>query len=152
MSATQWQWRPLEQNDLPAVLELSLLGGYSDWRLETFQSCFKQNYYAWVLSSENILGAFLVVLLNLDELEILNLAVHPAMQRQGLADQLLGHLIEFSEMKKLTRLHLEVRADNLPAISLYEKHHFFQVGCRKNYYVTQAGSQDALLFSRGLVQ
>ena len=41
---------------------------------------------------------------------------------------------------------LEVRAGNVPAISLYEKHGFTRVGLRKNYY--DRPKEDAILMTK----
>ena len=43
-------------------------------------------------------------------------------------------------------LMLEVRASNAPAIALYEKLGFRQVGCRKNYY--RNPKEDALILRK----
>ena len=144
---TSYSLRPLESSDLPAVAEISMLGVYSDWSFETFTSCFKENYLNLVLVDEHEVLGFLISTLNVDEIEILNLGIHPAKWRQGLADFLLSSFIEFARQHQVQRIHLEVNKTNLPAIALYQKHHFAQVGSRQNYYAAKEGAQDALLFS-----
>lgn len=69
----------------------------------------------------------------LDEGYINNVAVDGRFRRRGVADALMDTLTGFGR-GRLAFLTLEVRASNAPAIALYAKHGFRQVGRRKNYY------------------
>ena len=80
----------------------------------------------------------------LDEGYIDNVAVDPACRRQGIADALIDTFVRFGAAR-LAFLTLEVRAGNAPAIALYEKLGFREVGRRKNYY--RAEHEDALLMT-----
>ena len=82
----------------------------------------------------------------LDEGNLDNIAVAPPCRRRGVADALLSALTGIGRTS-LSVLQLEVRASNLPAIALYEKHGFVLVGRRKNYYETPR--EDALLMTLG---
>ncbi|GAB4275264.1 MAG: ribosomal protein S18-alanine N-acetyltransferase [Deferrisomatales bacterium] len=65
---------------------------------------------------------------------VLRLAVDEPWRRRGLARRLLGAVLaEAGERGVLTAM-LEVREDNLPAISLYRKLGFVPVGRRLGYY------------------
>ena len=93
--------------------------------------------------------AFLVslagLLVVLDEGYITNVAVRPEYRRQGIASELLEVFRRFGEGNHMAFLTLEVRAGNAPAIALYEKLGFREVGRRKNYY--RAEHEDALLMT-----
>jgi ribosomal-protein-alanine N-acetyltransferase len=80
----------------------------------------------------------------LDEGYLNNVAVDPRFRRQGVADQLLAAFVRFGR-EKLAFLTLEVRASNAPAIALYAKHGFGEVGRRKNYY--DDPQEDAVLMT-----
>ena len=80
----------------------------------------------------------------LDEGYINNVAVDPRFRRQGVADELIAAFVRFGRAK-LAFLTLEVRASNAPAIALYEKHGFQEVGRRKDYYVDP--KEDAILMT-----
>lgn len=80
----------------------------------------------------------------LDEGYINNVAVSKDYRRQGIADELIAAFVRFGQAK-LAFLTLEVRASNVPAIALYAKHGFVEVGRRKNYY--DAPKEDALLMT-----
>ena len=76
----------------------------------------------------------------LDEGYIDNVAVEPDARRHGVASALLDVFCRFGQAH-LSFLTLEVRASNAPAIALYEKLGFREVGRRKNYY--RAEHEDA---------
>lgn len=80
----------------------------------------------------------------LDEGYINNVAVDGKYRRQGVADELIAAFVRFGRAK-LAFLTLEVRASNAPAIALYAKHGFAEVGRRKNYY--DDPQEDALLMT-----
>ncbi len=66
--------------------------------------------------------------------DMMNLAVAPEYRKQGIGERLVNQLVERLQKKGAISLCLEVRQSNLPAISLYEKLGFQQVGLRPNYY------------------
>ena len=86
----------------------------------------------------------------LDEGYIGNVAVRPAYRRRGIGDALLEALDCLAEEKELSFLTLEVRASNLPAVSLYEKHGYVRAGLRPAYYSDPR--EDAVLMTKYLRQ
>lgn len=82
----------------------------------------------------------------IDEADMMNLAVAAAYRRQGIGKQLVCCLVEKLRERSVSKLSLEVRASNLPAISLYESLGFVQVGCRPNYY--SGPKEDALILRK----
>lgn len=81
----------------------------------------------------------------LDEGYVNNLAVLPAYRRMGIASALLEEFRRYGAANQLAFLTLEVRASNAPAIALYAKHGYAQVGRRKNYYAHP--KEDAILMT-----
>ena len=77
---------------------------------------------------------FLIFWVVLDEMHILNLAVHPDHRRRSIARQLLAELA-----------WLEVRPSNRAALALYESFGFKEVGRRPRYY--DDTQEDALLLT-----
>ena len=57
-------------------------------------------------------------------------------------------LIDRANEKDLSFVTLEVRKSNVPAIELYIKNGFSEVGLRKNYYTKP--TEDAILMTRFL--
>ncbi|MDE6707412.1 MAG: ribosomal protein S18-alanine N-acetyltransferase, partial [Oscillospiraceae bacterium] len=80
----------------------------------------------------------------LDTADLTNIAVAPEFRNQGIASKLLKFLLQ--ELKNY-HIFLEVRISNIPAIKLYQKFHFKQVGIRKRFY--QNPIEDAILMQYG---
>ena len=70
----------------------------------------------------------------LDETDMMNVAVSAQARRRGIAQALVEALVLRLKQRGSRCLTLEVRASNAPAICLYEKLGFRQVGRRPNYY------------------
>lgn len=86
-----------------------------------------------------------------DEAELLLLAVAPAHRRQGVGLALIEQCRKQTSRRGGARLHLEVR-DNNPAIELYKKAGFTQIGRRPGYYRGNDGQlYDALTLSCALI-
>ena len=80
------------------------------------------------------------------ETDVMNIAVHPDYRRRGIGQILIEELIrEITNLGSIS-LTLEVRASNAPALALYEKMGFAQVGLRKNYY--RNPKEDALILRK----
>jgi putative acetyltransferase len=71
----------------------------------------------------------------------LGMGIHPNHRRQGLGTRLLSACIEKAWGKGLTRIELEARADNSPAIALYEK-----LGFKHEAVKTKAMRFDGIYF------
>ena len=84
----------------------------------------------------------------LGEADMMNVAVHPDHRRKGIAEALVLALSRDLKERDNVCLTLEVRASNDPAIALYEKLGFSQVGLRKNYY--RNPKEDALILRKPL--
>ena len=82
----------------------------------------------------------------MDETDMMNVAVHPDFRRQGIAEVLVSTLVEKLKEMRSHCLTLEVRASNIPAITLYEKMGFHEIGRRRNYY--RNPREDALILRK----
>ncbi|MDR0272542.1 MAG: ribosomal protein S18-alanine N-acetyltransferase [Clostridiales bacterium] len=83
--------------------------------------------------NEEVLGhAYMRHIVN--EGHITNLAVRKSHHRRGIGTLLVNGLISAAQEREMIGLTLEVRAGNIAAIKLYEKHGFKAEGIRKNYY------------------
>jgi len=69
-----------------------------------------------------------------EEVEILDLAVDPALRRQGYAAFLLRNFLKDASRSPAKKVFLEVRESNAAAIALYQKFGFQISGRRPNYY------------------
>jgi [ribosomal protein S18]-alanine N-acetyltransferase len=115
---------------------------------------------ARMLSEHNILGdgvfagsstvpaGFVMTRLAADEAEILSICIDEAMRGQGLASRLMAHHVAGLAQRGAARLFLEVEAGNAPALALYRRSAFVQVGERPGYYPKPDGSRAMALILR----
>jgi ribosomal-protein-alanine N-acetyltransferase len=89
--------------------------------------------------------AYLIFWVVLEEMHILNLAVHPAQRRLGIARRLLSEGLAQARTLGAEIAWLEVRPSNLAARTLYESFGFKEVGRRPRYY--DDTHEDALLLT-----
>lgn len=113
-----------------------------DWSAKTLQDCFSDGYFVWVVADKARAVAFVVVKNNYYAWEILQIVVDQHFKRNGFATQLLKHVIRVGRKQSIEKIELEVRISNNPAIFLYQKIGFIQVGVRKKYYTD---GEDAIL-------
>ena len=68
-------------------------------------------------------------------------------RRRGIAEKMLAELLGKMREKGAAACYLEVRSRNLPAISLYKRLGFAEIGLRRNYYP----DDDAVLMRKDLL-
>ena len=103
------------------------------------------SYWLVALDGDRLLG-YVGSQTVVGETDMMNIAVHPEYRRRGVAEKLILALVEGLKGMESHCLTLEVRASNVPAIALYEKLGFAQVGLRKNYY--RNPMEDALILRK----
>lgn len=82
------------------------------------------------------------------EIDVHNLAVHPAYRRRGIGKALLQAVIAEATHRGVSRVTLEVRKSNQVAQKLYESLGFTAKGVRKGYYSDDG--EDALVMALAL--
>lgn len=82
---------------------------------------------------KNIVG-YIGMYLSFDEGDITNVAVAPSYRKKGYGEAIVSRAIEIAKEKQLEMILLEVRVSNTPAISLYKKMGFEEIGMRKKFY------------------
>ena len=90
-------------------------------------------------------GGFILLRVMAGEAEVLTLAVAPSERRQGLGRALLTAGLAAGRDAGAESAFLEVAADNVAAIALYETAGFRQVGRRRGYYSRPGGAIDAMV-------
>jgi ribosomal-protein-alanine N-acetyltransferase len=120
---------------VPQIAELEKLCFSDPWSeksIETELSC-RLSVWLVALEGEQVVG-YVGSQTVIDESDMMNIAVHPDFRRRGIAEALVAELEAALRQRGSHALTLEVRDSNAPAIALYEKLGFAQVGLRKNYY------------------
>ncbi len=94
---------------------------------------------------------FIVGRLAADEAEILSFGVVKDWQRHGVGRRLIEGMARAAKRAEAKRMFLEVAGDNLPALVLYSRMGFKEVGRRAGYYVRSGQpAVDALILSLAL--
>ena len=92
----------------------------------------KSKYF--VAKQENEIVGFAGILLIIDQVNIMNIVVKKDKRHFGIGSSLLEEIIRYSKIHNATSITLEVNEKNIPAIKLYKKYGFKQVGLRRKYY------------------
>ena len=132
---------------VPQVAELERLCFADPWSEKSVASELDNKWALWLVAVEDDrVTGYIGSQTSIDETDVMNVAVHPDFRRRGIAESLIIRLVDELKMRGSHALMLEVRASNTPAIALYEKLGFRQVGCRKNYY--RNPKEDALILRK----
>ena len=105
------------------------------WNYNILKSALQNpnNILLVVKENENIVG-FTCINIILDDATIENIVTKKNMRNKHIASNLMEEIIKICKEKHLSSLTLEVNKSNLPAIKLYQKFNFKNVGLRKKYY------------------
>jgi [ribosomal protein S18]-alanine N-acetyltransferase len=136
---------------LDKILEIENLSFSAPWSLNGFlQELENPVAQFWALMSDKVLLGYLSVWTVREEMQLLNLAVHPAHRGRGHGSYLLTKMIGLALSGGISRIWLEVRVSGSSARRLYEKFGFEESGRRRNYYTDPA--EDAVVMSLGLTR
>lgn len=120
------------------------------WSCHTLSDLLKQDSIdvLIVYQSDEVVGYCLYQVM-FEQAEILRIGTHLKYQRRGIASQLFNVLNQELQDKKVDSLLLEVRADNAPAIALYQRQCFEVIHRRTGYYqLAHQPAVDALIMQR----
>ena len=151
-----WRIATINRTDLEPILAIEQLSFKWPWGRISFEgelSC--QNACNYVVKSADTDNEFQIVAYAFlrrveDELHILKIAVAPAQRGHGLATWFLNHCFIMGARQGTNFVFLEVRPSNTPAIELYQKLGFAEIGRRPNYYPNSM--EDALIMMKKLTK
>ncbi len=141
--------------DAPAMARIHKTGFAHPWDESTLRNLMDKPDCLTLVAyeGERELAGFVMTRQAADECEILTIVANKKKRRTGVASALLAHALELSRLREVSRMFLEVASGNKPAIALYKKHGFEEVGRRSSYY-QQGRSQpeDALIMAKPLAR
>jgi [ribosomal protein S18]-alanine N-acetyltransferase len=137
--------RPLLPDDLPAVLALEpTLFPYDTWSEATWREELAGvpdvRDYVVAEQAGKVVG-YAGLMVSIDQADVLTIGVDPASQGRGVGRALLAALIDAARQRRCADLLLEVRADNRPALRLYESYGFERIARRRGYYTGADGAR-----------
>ncbi len=143
----KYQLVPMDKSHLGQVAQLDKEYFSRPWSQDSWESELYNTTVSLVVAEteEGYVLGYGVLGVILDEGCLEKLAVREECRRQGVAQAILGSYLRYGE-ENLAFITLEVREDNAPAIALYAKNGFTEVGRRKNYY--SEVHKDAILMTR----
>ena len=125
----------MKKTHVAAIAQLEKLCFSDPWSEKSIESELSGRLSCWLVAVEGeTLVGYVGSQTVMDDSDMMNIAVHPDHRRRGIGEALIAALEEKLRDRGSKALTLEVRASNDPAIALYEKLGFQQVGLRKNYY------------------
>lgn len=143
-------FRPMLFEDVTRIMEIEEQIYTHPWTVGIFRDCIRVGYSCWVYEINDVVQAYGLLSIAADEAHILNLCVVPDCQGQGLGKKMLYKLLDVAEENNVESIFLEVRVSNEVAIKLYEQEGFNQLGVRPDYYPSEEGREDALVFAKTL--
>jgi len=142
--------RTMRAEDLAAVFEIENAAKAYPWPEAALQREFDllRATPPFVAEVQGQVVGFAFARFLAGEVDITDIAVHPRFQRRSVGTRLLQEIFARGEAEGCTEVFLEVRRSNRPAIRLYEKWGFVQIGVRPGYYFDTG--EDALLMRKNL--
>ncbi|BCH20270.1 ribosomal-protein-alanine acetyltransferase [Mesorhizobium sp. L-8-10] len=146
----------LTVKDTPAIATLHREDFVRPWTDDEFTALLSQDtVFGFTVLETGRASAgpagFVLARLAAGEGEILTIAVARAHRRQGLGWQLMDAVLRELHSERAEALFLEVDESNVPAVHLYRRLGFQEVGRRPAYYQTaDKGRSGALVMRRDL--
>jgi ribosomal-protein-alanine N-acetyltransferase len=152
----KFDWPQVRQGlaaDVQTLAEIERQAAIVPWSLSQLltSSLREKDHCLVVEEGPELISGFCIYQRILDEASLLNIAIRPDRQGQGLAGVLLAQLLRVLLESGVQRCLLEVRQSNAAATALYYKYGFVDDAIRKDYYPTKVGREDAILMSCQLV-
>jgi len=128
---------PMTEKDIKAVVEIENLS----FKFPKPESVFREDEHKYLVAKEDgkVVG-YIGIERILDEVHIINMAVHPDYRGKGIGKRLMQHVLNDEEV-----FFLEVRVSNETAQRVYERFGFKVISLRKGYY---ADGEDAYVMRR----
>ena len=151
MTETEVTYRSANAQDIPVMVSLDKqLFPYSPWSSGQYReeiSATTRHFIVALDDAQSIIGYAGVFAPGGAEADILTVGVIPEHRGQGIARSLMAFLTEWAKTQGSNAMLLEVKLDNLEAISLYESLGYLKLNIRKDYF---GSGLDALVMRKDL--
>jgi ribosomal-protein-alanine N-acetyltransferase len=158
---------PMELADLDAVLAIESISHLHPWTRGNFSDSLAAGHWAYCIRPQSdqtnlqagtfldpqVLWAYCILYPAVDELHLLNITVSPKLRKLGLGSRMMNAIEGVAAQQNMPRIILEVRPSNTPALALYQRRGYEQIGVRKNYYPINPESgnrEDAIVMAKSI--
>lgn len=145
------QLRPILASDLDRLMQVELRAYPYPWTRGIFNDCLRHSYHCLLHEQDEVIIAYSVISVAVEEMHLLNLTVNPDYQGHGLGKRLLNTMEMIGRGLDAQECFLEVRPSNKTAIQLYLNSGFNEIGLRKDYYPATQGREDAIVMAKVLL-
>lgn len=137
-------FRKMTPEDAEQVAEIDFKSFSVPWKMTDYWKYSQEkNIEAVVGEIDKKIIAYAAAFVSFDEAEVFKIAVEPELRGKGLGTKIFSALLEVVKKRGATKITLEVRPSNIPAVKMYESFGLRSVGRRKNYYTNPV--EDALI-------
>jgi ribosomal-protein-alanine N-acetyltransferase len=122
-------------DNLSAVIEIEKMCFPDPWPYSSFLMDLENEDTITIVAriSRKVTG-FGICQVIVDEMHLMNIAVHPDFRRKKVGHKLIEHLFYIGEQYGCNVMYLDVRKSNSGAISFYNRYGFEVLYERKGYY------------------
>lgn len=142
---------PAGTDDAEALARLHAQSFYRGWPRSDFAAYLADpaTTPAYVAcDARRRIAGFAMLRVTGEECELLTIAVSRRWRGKGVAQALLAAIADDLMATPVRRIFLEVDAGNVPALKLYRRFGFVEIGSRKGYYPKPDGSAATALVMR----
>ena len=127
--------REMCESDLAQVMEIETNCFSDAWSENNFLDSLRLEETCFLVAEEDgQIAGYIGMYLTVPEGAIVNVAVDERFRKNGVGTLLLGEMLKRAKEGQISQVCLEVRYHNVPAIGLYQKMGFEEIGVRKDFY------------------
>ncbi|MCH5333234.1 MAG: ribosomal protein S18-alanine N-acetyltransferase [Agathobacter sp.] len=136
--------REMKLSDVPQAVQIEQSSFSLPWSEKSFSDAVADANAVFLVADEHVVNSggdeadivvgYIGMYLSPPEGEISNVAVAEAFRGGGIGGALMAAMQEQAVKLGIEQIFLEVRCSNTPAIRLYEKAGFEEIGVRRNFY------------------
>jgi ribosomal-protein-alanine N-acetyltransferase len=142
--------RKMTSQDIDQVMEIERESFPIPWSKASYIGELRNSFASYVVCDcEGKVAGYGGIWVVFEEAHITNVAVGKKYRQGGKGARIMQELEAIARSKKATRILLEVRPSNTPAIKMYEKLGFVSTGRREKYYADN--NEDAIVMTKYLV-
>ncbi len=149
--AAELTLRDMEYGDVETVMRIEHSIYPYPWTAGNFIDSLDSGYACLVAELDGMLVGYAVLMPSVDEAHLLTIGIAGEHQRKGMGEEILKRMMAMAHDSGIQRIILEVRPSNTPALALYRKCGFQQIGLRRGYYPADNDSrEDAIVMACAL--